>query len=114
MLADTLDQATGTFLDENKSPAARSARSTTAAATSTSPCTGLRRWPPRATTPSWPRAFAPLADALAADQATIDAELLAVQGQPVDIGGYYAPDDAKATAVMRPSKTFNEALKTLG
>ena len=37
-----------------------------------------------------------------------------MQGSPVDIGGYYKPDDAKADEVMRPSKTFNEALATLG
>jgi isocitrate dehydrogenase len=36
-----------------------------------------------------------------------------VQGHPVDVGGYYRPDDEKATAVMRPSKTFNEALASL-
>ena len=37
-----------------------------------------------------------------------------MQGNPVDLGGYYRPDDAKATAVMRPSKTFNDALASLG
>ena len=88
-------------------PLASSARSTTGAATSTSPATGPRRWPRRPTTPSLAAAFAPLAERLAADQDTIDAELLAVQGQPVDIGGYYPPDLAKVTAVMRPSTTFN-------
>ena len=41
-------------------------------------------------------------------------ELLAVQRHPVDLGGYYAPDPEKATAVMRPSPTFNAALDTLG
>ena len=45
---------------------------------------------------------------------TIVEELLAVQGSPADIGGYYRPDAAKANAVMRPSKTFNEALSILG
>jgi isocitrate dehydrogenase len=39
--------------------------------------------------------------------------LLAVQGAPVDLGGYYRPDPAKADAVMRPSKTFNEAVSRL-
>src|SRR3546814_682604 len=56
---------------------------------------------------------APLAKLLAEQEAKIADELLSVQGPPVDIGGYYAPDDAKATAVMRPSQTFNEALATL-
>jgi isocitrate dehydrogenase len=63
--------------------------------------------------PELAAAFAPLATRLAAEQEAIDAELLGVQGQPADIGGYYAPDPAKATAVMRPSPTFNAALATL-
>lgn len=41
-------------------------------------------------------------------------ELIAVQGKPADIGSYYRPDDAKASAVMRPSATFNQAIATLG
>jgi isocitrate dehydrogenase len=57
--------------------------------------------------------FAPLAERLAADEAAITAELLAVQGQMADLGGYYAPDPVKATEVMRPSQTFNAALATL-
>jgi isocitrate dehydrogenase len=55
-------------------------------------------------------AFAPLAERLAADEETIVAELNAVQGQPVDLGGYYSVDKAKADAVMRPSATFTAAL----
>jgi anionic cell wall polymer biosynthesis LytR-Cps2A-Psr (LCP) family protein len=43
----------------------------------------------------------------------IATELIAVQGKPADIGGYYHPDDTKATAAMRPSKTFNEILAML-
>ena len=57
--------------------------------------------------------FAPLAKLLAENEATIAEELLSVQGQPADLGGYYLPDEAKVTAVMRPSTTFNEALATL-
>jgi isocitrate dehydrogenase len=57
--------------------------------------------------------FAPLAKMLSEQEATIVDELLAVQGQPVDIGGYYRPDLAKTTAAMRPSNTFNVALSTL-
>jgi isocitrate dehydrogenase len=55
-------------------------------------------------------AFAPLAQRLAADEETIVGELNGVQGQPVDLGGYYYVDRAKADEVMRPSATFNEAL----
>lgn len=57
--------------------------------------------------------FAPLAKALADNEQKIVAELLAVQGQPVDIGGYYRPDLAKVSAAMRPSATFNAALAAL-
>jgi isocitrate dehydrogenase len=57
--------------------------------------------------------FAPLAQALAENEAKIVAELVAVQGKPVDIGGYYRPDLAKVGAAMRPSATFNAALAAL-
>src|SRR3546814_16951893 len=58
--------------------------------------------------------FAPLAAALADNEAKIVEELVAVQGKPVDIGGYYRPDPARAGAAMRPSATLNAALETLG
>jgi isocitrate dehydrogenase len=58
-------------------------------------------------------AFAPVAEALHAGEETINAELVGVQGHPADIGGYYRPDAEKASAVMRPSATFNEALASL-
>jgi len=54
--------------------------------------------------------FAPLANALAENEATIVEELNAVQGQPMDIGGYYAPNEELASAAMRPSPTFNALL----
>jgi isocitrate dehydrogenase len=57
--------------------------------------------------------FKPLAEALAKNEAKINAELIGAQGKPVDVGGYYLPDDAKASAAMRPSKTLNDALAAL-
>ncbi|KMO66846.1 isocitrate dehydrogenase, NADP-dependent [Mycolicibacterium chubuense] len=57
--------------------------------------------------------FAPLATTLAEQEETIVAELNKAQGNAVDIGGYYYPDREKTTAVMRPSKTFNDALESL-
>ena len=60
------------------------------------------------------QAFAPLAERLADDEDTIVAELAAVQGEAVDLGGYYRVDRDKATAVMRPSATFNDAIASLG
>ena len=55
--------------------------------------------------------FAALADTLAKNEDTIIGELAEVQGEAVDIGGYYQPDREKTTAVMRPSKTLNAALE---
>ena len=55
--------------------------------------------------------FGPLATTLADNEDTIVTELNKAQGNPVDIGGYYYPDREKTTAVMRPSKTLNEALE---
>ena len=57
--------------------------------------------------------FAELAKRLRAEEETITQELLDVQGSPTDVGGYYRPDADKAAEVMRPSKTFNEALDSL-
>jgi isocitrate dehydrogenase len=58
-------------------------------------------------------AFAPVAAKLAANEKQIVDELIAVQGKPVEIGGYYQSDTAKASAALRPSKTFNDILASL-
>ena len=55
-----------------------------------------------------------MASTLADNEKAITEELIGVQGQPADVGGYYRPDAEKASAVMRPSATFNEALASLG
>ncbi len=57
--------------------------------------------------------FAPVAGALADNEEKIAAELLAAQGRPADVGGYYLPDDAKAKQAMRPSPTFNAIIDGL-
>ena len=57
--------------------------------------------------------FKPVAEQLAAAEKQIVQELIAGQGHLVDLGGYYAPDEAKASAVLRPSETFNRILATL-
>src|SRR6185436_3075743 len=54
--------------------------------------------------------FTPIAEKLATNEGKIVEELLAVQGKPIDVGGYYLPDDAKASAALRPSATFNDIL----
>jgi isocitrate dehydrogenase len=58
-------------------------------------------------------AFAPVAEALAAAEQTVVAELTEVQGAPVDIGGYYHPDEARTSTAMRPSPTLNAVLDDL-
>ena len=57
--------------------------------------------------------FVPIAAALAADEDKIVRELNEVQGSPVDIGGYYYPDDELVTAAMRPSTTFNAVIDAI-
>ena len=63
--------------------------------------------------PDLAAAFAGLAKTLTANEARIADELLAVQGSPVDLGGYYRPDPAQTATVRRPSPTFNDAIAQL-
>ena len=113
LLAKTLDAATGKLLDNSKNP---------------SPKTGQldNRGSQFYLTLYWAQAlaaqtedkalqalFTPLAKSLTDNEQKIVGELNAVQGKPVDIGGYFKPDMAKMTAVMRPSATFNAALETV-
>ena len=57
--------------------------------------------------------FTPVAEKLTAAEKQIVSELLAVQGKPADVGGYYQPDDQKASAALRPSATFNGILAAI-
>jgi isocitrate dehydrogenase len=113
VLADTLDRATGTFLNEDKSPT----RSVGGIDNRGSHFYLALYWAQElaAQTEDAELAadFAALAERLAAEEDTIVGELNAVQGSPADIGGYFRPDPEKAAAVMRPSTTFNEALASL-
>ena len=114
VLADTLDRATGTFLEENKSPARRGRRhrqSRQSLLPGAVLGAGAREADRRS--PNWRRAFGPLAEELTTNEQKISDELLAVQGSPVDLGGYYRPDAKLATAVMTPSATLNAALAGL-
>ncbi len=114
VLADTLDRATGTLLDENKSPARRLGQIDNRGSHFWLALFWAEELAAQSDDAELAAAFAPLAAQLRENAETIDAELLAVQGSPADIGGYYRPDDALASAVMRPSATFNAALETLG
>jgi isocitrate dehydrogenase len=114
VLADTLDRATGTLLNENKSPSRRLGGIDNRGSHFYLALYWAQELAGQTDDAQLAAAFAPLAKTLAEHEQTIVGELLAVQGSPTDIGGYYQPVPALAEAVMRPSKTFNEALATLG
>ncbi|MEV7783330.1 NADP-dependent isocitrate dehydrogenase [Kitasatospora sp. NPDC088351] len=114
VLADTLDRATGTFLNEDKSPSRRLGGIDNRGSHFYLALYWAQELAQQTADAALAEAFAGLAKTLADQEAVIVEELIAVQGSPVDIGGYYQPDAAKAAAVMRPSKTFNEALANLG
>ncbi|MGW5698317.1 NADP-dependent isocitrate dehydrogenase, partial [Streptomyces asiaticus] len=114
VLADTLDRATGTFLAENKSPSRRVGGIDNRGSHFYLALYWAQELAKQTDDADLAKAFAQLAETLSAQEQTIVDELLAVQGSPADIGGYYRPDTAKAAAVMRPSATFNQALATLG
>jgi isocitrate dehydrogenase len=113
ILADTLDRATGTFLDENKSPARSVGSIDNRGSHFYLALYWAQELAKQTEDAQLAGAFAPLAARLAEQEETINAELIGVQGHPVDIGGYYRPDNAKVTAVMRPSATLNAALEML-
>ncbi len=113
ILADTLDRATGTYLNEDKAPRRRVGELDTRGSHFYLALFWAEELASQTEDRELAAAFAELARTLRANEPTIAAELLAVQGAPVDLGGYYRPDPAKTTAVMRPSKTFNEALALL-
>ena len=113
VLADTLDRATGTFLDENKSPARKVGSIDNRGSHFYLALYWAQELAKQTDDAELAADFSSLAEALASAEEQINEELIGVQGQPADVGGYYRPDDAKADAVMRPSKTLNEALATL-
>jgi len=113
ILADTLDRATGTFLDENKSPARKVGSIDNRGSHFYLALYWAQELAQQTDDTDLAAAFGGLAKNLASQEQTITAELLSVQGSPADIGGYYRPDDALASAVMRPSATFNQALAGL-
>ena len=114
VLAATLDRATGTFLNEDKSPTRRLGGIDNRGSHFYLALYWAQELANQTDDADLAAAFKPLAETLTANEQQIVDELIAVQGSPADIGGYYRPDDAKAAAVMRPSKTFNEAIASLG
>ncbi|MBD8868642.1 NADP-dependent isocitrate dehydrogenase [Nocardioides donggukensis] len=113
ILADTLDRATGTFLEENKSPRRKVGEIDNRGSHFYLGLYWAQELARQSEDAELAAAFAELAQTLEGKEEQISAELLEVQGSPVDIGGYYRPDPEKAEQVMRPSATFNEALAAL-
>ncbi|MER7952211.1 NADP-dependent isocitrate dehydrogenase [Streptomyces sp. NPDC096079] len=113
VLADTLDRATGTFLNEDKSPTRRLGGIDNRGSHFYLALYWAQELAAQTEDAELAKAFAPFAETLTANEQKIVDELNAVQGSPAEIGGYYQPDPAKAAAVMRPSATFNEAVASL-
>jgi isocitrate dehydrogenase len=114
VLADTIDRATGTVLNENKSPARRVGKIDNRGSHFYLALFWAQELANQSDDAGLAEVFGPLAARLAEHEEQIAAELIAVQGSPADIGGYYRPDEAKVTAVMRPSAVFNTDLELLG
>ena len=110
LLAKTLDAATGQLLDNNKNPSPKTGQLDNRGSQFYLALYWAQTLAAQTEDAALAAHFAPLAKALADNEQTIVAELAAVQGKPVDIGGYYMPDVAKTEAVMRPSATLNAAL----
>ncbi|MFD4944007.1 NADP-dependent isocitrate dehydrogenase [Streptomyces sp. NPDC058239] len=114
VLADTLDRATGTFLNEDKSPSRKLGGIDNRGSHFYLALYWAQELAQQTDDTQLAQAFAGLAKTLGEQEQTIVDELIAVQGSPADIGGYYQPDPAKASAVMRPSATFTQAIAAIG
>ena len=113
VLADTLDEATGKFLINNKSPSRKVGGIDNRGSHFYLALYWAQALAAQNQDSELKAIFAPIAEKLTASEQKIAGELIAVQGKPVDIGGYYRPDDTKASGAMRPSATLNEILGTL-
>ena len=113
VLADTLDRATGTFLDENKSPARKVGQIDNRGSHFYLALYWAQELAKQTEDAELAATFEPVAKALADNEATIAQELIDAQGKAVDLGGYYHPDAEKVAAVMRPSQTLNAIIDAL-
>ena len=107
VLADTLDEAIAKFLDENKSPARKLGSIDNRGSHYYLALYWAQALAAQDTDSELKERFTPVAEALASNEDKINEELIGAQGQAVDLGGYYRPDPAKASAAMRPSATLN-------
>ena len=110
ILARTLDAATGRLLDNRKNPSPKTGELDNRGSQFYLSLYWAQELAAQKEDAELATRFAPLARSLADNEAKIVAEMAAVQGQRADIGGYFRADDSKVKAVMRPSKTFNDAL----
>ncbi len=113
VLADALDRATGTLLEENRSPSRKVGEIDNRGSHAFLARCWAQELAAQDADATLAERFAPVAAALVDAADAIDAELLSVQGAPVDLGGYYQPDLEKATAIMRPSPTLNAIIDSL-
>ncbi len=113
VLADTLDAATARFLEDGRSPSRKVGELDNRGSHFYLALYWAQELAGQSTDAKVAERFTPLAEELAESEAVILDELNVVQGEPVDIGGYYWPDRSKTVEVMRPSPTFNAALERL-
>jgi isocitrate dehydrogenase len=114
ILANALDRATATFLENAKSPSRKVGELDNRGSHFYLALYWAQELAEQTDDEALQQVFAPLARRLAEEEQTIIDELNAVQGEPVDIGGYFHPDLDIVTQVMRPSETFNTVLAELG
>lgn len=110
LLADTLDQANAKFLESNKSPARKVGEIDNRGSHFYLALYWAQALASQTADKKIAEKFAKIAKDLSDNEKTIDQELLAAQGKPQDVGGYYHPDDAKAFKAMRPSATLNKII----
>jgi isocitrate dehydrogenase len=113
VFADTLDAANGKFLENDKSPSRKLGGIDNRGSHFYLTLYWAQELAAQTTDPELKSTFTPVAQKLSAAEETIVRELVAVQGKPVDVGGYYHFDDAKAAAALTPSQTLNAILATL-
>ncbi|HLP23999.1 MAG TPA: NADP-dependent isocitrate dehydrogenase [Microbacteriaceae bacterium] len=110
VLADTLDRATGTFLEEDRSPGRKIGTIDNRGSHFYLALYWAQELAAQTTDATLAATFAPIAEALGSHEDQIVAELIASQGKPVDIGGYYRPNAERVASVMRPSATLNAVI----
>ena len=113
VLAGSLDQANARILDNNKSPARKVGEIDNRGSHFYLALYWAQALAAQTADKEIQARFIPLAETLTSNEAKINEELIAIQGKPVDMGGYYHPDAAKTSNAMRPSPTLNAALETI-